>query len=72
MLEGAGQELPLQINRKKSRAGVDVFVTRHLFLQNISLNSDLDICFGSRHDAVWIDFLYSFVGHEIVPATLPI
>ena len=47
----AGQELPLQIHRKKPGAGVNVFVARHLLLQNISHNFDLDICFGSRRDA---------------------
>ena len=31
-------------------AGVDVFVTRHLHLQNIPLQFDLDISSGSRHD----------------------
>lgn len=51
MLERAGQQLPLQVHRKKSRAGVDVFVTCHLLLQNIVDNFDLDIWFGSRHDA---------------------
>ena len=29
VLEGAGQQLPLQIDREKSRAGVDVFVAGH-------------------------------------------
>jgi hypothetical protein len=33
-------------------AGVDVFVTRHLHLQNIVLQFELDISSGSRHDAV--------------------
>src|SRR3989338_915472 len=60
-LEGTGQQLPLQIHREESRAGVDVFVTRHLLLQNINQNQDLDIWIGSRHDAVLIDFFYSFV-----------
>ena len=32
-------------------SGVDVFVARHLFLQIIAPHFDLDICFGSRHDA---------------------
>jgi len=52
MFEGAGKELPLQINGKKPGAGVDVFVARHLLLQNIVLRFDLDIYFGSRHDAL--------------------
>jgi hypothetical protein len=29
VLEGAGKELPLEINRQKTRAGVDVFVAGH-------------------------------------------
>jgi len=29
MFEGAREQLPLQVNRKKTRAGVDVFVARH-------------------------------------------
>ncbi|MFZ5503847.1 MAG: hypothetical protein ACOY3V_10025 [Pseudomonadota bacterium] len=33
------------------RVGVYVFVTRHLLLQNVALHFDLDIYFGSRHDA---------------------
>jgi hypothetical protein len=28
-----------------------VFVTRHSLPQNITVRFDLDICFGSRHDA---------------------
>ncbi len=51
MFKCAWQKLPLQIHRKKSWAGVDVFVARHLLLQNIFFHFDLDICFGSRHDA---------------------
>lgn len=61
VVEDTGQELPLQINSEETGVGVDVFVTRHLFLQNSVPYSDLDICFGSRHDALWIDFFYSFV-----------
>ena len=51
MFEGARKKLPLQINRNKSRAGVDVFVARHSLPLNITSNFDLDIWFGSRHDA---------------------
>ncbi len=52
MFEGAGQELPLQVISEKSWTGVDVFVARHLHFQNMALQFDLDIYFGSRHDAV--------------------
>ena len=51
MLEGAREELPLQINSEKPRTGVDVFVARHLFLRKDVLQFDLGISFGSRHDA---------------------
>jgi len=51
MFECAGRELLLQVYCEKSRADVDVFVARHLLLQNINLHFDLDICFGSRQDA---------------------
>ncbi len=51
VFERAGQQLPLQVHRKKSRTGVDVFVTCHSLLQNIAVSFDLDICFRSRHDA---------------------
>jgi len=53
-LKGTRQKLPLQINGKKSGAGVDVFVARHSSLQNKVPHFDLDICFGSRHDAQMI------------------
>jgi hypothetical protein len=51
MFKSAGQQLPLQVNSEKPGTGVDVFVTRHLLLQNIVLYFDLDIYFGSRRDA---------------------
>jgi len=51
MLKSAGQQLPLQVHRKESRAGVDVFVTCHSLHQNIAVSFDLDLCFSSRHDA---------------------
>ena len=43
VFKSARQKLPLQVHSKKPRAGVNVFVTRHLLLQNIILNFDLDI-----------------------------
>jgi hypothetical protein len=51
MLKGARKKLPLQVNRNKSRTGIDVFIARHTLPLNIPLNFDLDIWFGSRHDA---------------------
>ena len=52
VFESAGQQLSLQVNGEKPGAGVDVFVARHLPLQNIVPYFDLDIWFDSRHDAV--------------------
>jgi hypothetical protein len=43
MLESARQQLLLQVHRNQSRAGVDVFVACHLFLQIVALFFDLDI-----------------------------
>jgi len=43
MFEGSGKKLPVQINRNKSRAGVDVFVACHLSLRKFVLRFDLDI-----------------------------
>ena len=37
--------------RREIGAGVYVFVARHLTFKYL-LHFDLDICFGSRHDAV--------------------
>ncbi|MBI3902857.1 MAG: hypothetical protein HY306_07960 [Nitrosomonadales bacterium] len=51
ILKSARQKLPLQVHREESRTGVDVFVTRHLLPPNITRQFDLDIYFGSRHDA---------------------
>ena len=51
VFESTGQELPLQVHRNKSRAGVDVFVARHFLPPNFTCQFDLDIWFGSRHDA---------------------
>ncbi len=51
MLKVAGQQLPLQVHRKKAWTGVDVLVASHLLLRNIVPTFDLDISFGSRHDA---------------------
>ena len=51
MFEAAGQQLPLQVHRKVAWAGVDVFVTRHTVCAMGVLQFDLDIYFGSRHDA---------------------
>lgn len=51
VLDGAREKLPLQVNHRKARAGVNVLVSGHLGLRNLVLQFDLDICFGSRHDA---------------------
>lgn len=51
MFDGVGQELSLQVHRDEARAGVDVFVARHLFLRKCVLQFDLYISFGSRQDA---------------------
>ena len=51
VFKGAREKLPLQVQRQKPRAGVDVFVARHSLLLNITRQFDLDIWFGSRHDA---------------------
>lgn len=47
----AGENKPGIDREQMYSAGVDVFVTRHLILQNTVHHFDLDICFGSRHDA---------------------
>jgi hypothetical protein len=46
----------VQVHREKARAGVDVFVARHV-PSDFSLRFDLDLCFGSRHDA-WMMILF--------------
>ena len=56
------QVLLLQIYGKEYRAGVDVFVARHVLPQNISSNQVLDIWFGSRQVARMMMFFYSLVG----------
>ena len=50
VFEGAGEQLPLQIDGNKARAGVDVFVARHAGLQ-MNFRLSLDIPFGSRQNA---------------------
>ena len=52
MLDGARQQLLLQIHRDQARAGIDVFVTGHLPLHRSVFLFDLDLCIGSRHDAL--------------------
>jgi len=51
VFESAGQKLLLQVYGEESWTGVDVFVARHLLLQNVNLHFDLDIYFSSRQDA---------------------
>ena len=51
MLEGAGQQLPLQINGKEARTGVYVFVASHEISYKRDAPMTLDIPFGSRQDA---------------------
>jgi len=45
VFEGAGQELLLQVDRNEARAGVDVFVACHIFLQISVRNFTLILCF---------------------------
>ena len=47
----ARQQLLLQIHRQESRAGVDCFISGHRHLLNSSSGLNLDIPYGSRHDA---------------------
>ena len=51
VFECAGYQLLLQVYREKARAGVDVFVAGHVCASKLVCYFDLDICFGSRHDA---------------------
>jgi hypothetical protein len=51
MLEGAGQQLPFEIDGKKTRAGVDVLVAGHEISSRRDDPMTLDIPFGSRQDA---------------------
>jgi hypothetical protein len=50
VFEGAGQELPFEIDGNEARAGVDVFVAGHGKLSKGSTRMTLDIPFGSRQD----------------------
>ena len=52
VLESAGQKLPLQIDGKKTRAGVNVLVAGHAGLLKPNAGWSLDIPFGSRQDAL--------------------
>lgn len=52
MLESAGQKLPLQIDGKKPRAGINVLVAGHAGPPKPNTPSSLDIPFGSRQDAL--------------------
>jgi hypothetical protein len=52
VLEGAGQELALQIDGKKPRAGINVLVAGHAGLPKPDTPSSLDVQFGSRQDAL--------------------
>ncbi len=60
-LKSARQSLPLQVHRKKFRAGVDVFVTRYL-LAPISPSAST-LIFVLVHGTMWawINFFYSVV-----------
>jgi hypothetical protein len=51
MLEGAGQQLPFEIDGKEARAGVYVLVAGHEFSSKRDALMTLDIPFGSRQDA---------------------
>ena len=41
VFDGAGDELPLQVNGKKARAGIYVFVTGHISLRNLTFRLTL-------------------------------
>ena len=51
VFEGAGQQLPFEIDGKKARAGINVFVAGHgcAFKENTPMT--LDIQFGSQQNA---------------------
>mgnify|MGYP003507246562 CR=1 FL=1 len=51
MLETSRQELALQIDGKKPRAGITVLVAGHAGLRKPNAGWSLDIPFGSRQDA---------------------
>ncbi len=51
MLEGAGEQLPLQVNGKKTRAGVDVLVARHAVCSITKSMRDVDAEGRVRQDA---------------------
>ena len=51
VFEGAGQQLPLQINGNEARAGVDVFVAGHGRLSKRDPPMTLDIPDGSQQNA---------------------
>jgi len=52
MLEGAGQQLPFEIDGNEARAGVAVLVAGNEISSKRNAAMTLDIPFGSRHDAV--------------------
>lgn len=60
MLEGAGQQLPLQVNGKKSGAGVDGFVACHALSSPLVDGSGVRGLMG-RFVPGRLGFLYSFV-----------
>jgi hypothetical protein len=51
VLKGPGQQLLRKTNGEKPRAGVDGFVAGHASLRSGNTLSNIDIPFGSRHDA---------------------
>jgi hypothetical protein len=51
VFEGAGQELPFEINGNEARAGVDGFVAGHGSLSKGNSLMTLDIPFGSQQNA---------------------
>ena len=51
MLEGAGEQLPLQVNGKETRAGVDVLIARHASVSSQNPCRDVDADKRLRQDA---------------------
>ena len=52
VLEGAGQQLPFEIDGKEARAGVDCLVAGHGISSKQDAPMTLDIPFGSQQNAV--------------------
>jgi len=66
---GWAEELLLQANSEKLRAGADVFVARRLLLRKCVSQFNLDISSGSRHDAGMKMLIQQF--HQVFFAKKP-